>query len=151
MTTITRELPPAHREQAIASLAALLRHYLPGKPVEVTIRQRRSKRTDAQNAALFGCAYKVLREETGHDIDELHQLFCGLYWGWVVVDFMGTKRKRPRRTTTTDESGKRDVIGTAEMADFYAFVQMKSAEFGYEVPDPDPFWRQPPADSNATA
>lgn len=141
MTAIIRELPPAHREQAIASLAALLRHYLPGKPVEVRVRQVRRERSNLQARALWGCAYKALREQTGNDADDLHTYFCGEFFGWREYDLMGQRRKRPVRTTTTDEDGRRDVITTREMADFYEFIQRRSAEVGYDVPDPDPMWR----------
>jgi len=28
-----------------------------------------------------------------------------------------------------------------EALEFYAFIQERAAEYGYDVPDPDPMWR----------
>jgi hypothetical protein len=53
---------------------------------------------------------------------------------------MGAWSKRPVRTTTTNEQGERDVIGKLLMAEFYEFIQRRSAEVGFDVPDPDPLW-----------
>lgn len=138
--TTAREIPAADREQAIASLARLLAQYLPGKPLEVTIRQRRRERSTLQTRALWGCAYRALREQTGNDPEDLHTWACGEYFGWAEYSVMGHRRLRPKRTTTTDEDGNRDVISTTDMADFYAHLQRVAAEAGYDVPDPDPEW-----------
>lgn len=110
---------------------------------EVVIRRHRLKRSDEQNAALWAVAYKTLRDATGNDPEDLHRYFCGEYFGWVEYEVMGARRKRPRRTTTTNEDGHRDLITTLDFADFYNFVQQRSAEtVGVFIPDPDPNWRQ---------
>lgn len=111
------------------------------KEYSVTIGDVKKERSDPQNRALWGCAYKTLRDATGNDPEDLHTYFCGEYFGWVEYDVMGQTRKRPRRTTTKDENGKRDVISTLDLSDFYAFIQQRSAEtVGVYVPDPDPLW-----------
>lgn len=108
---------------------------------QVTIAPVKKERSDAQNRALWGCAYKTLREATGNDPEDLHTYFCGEYFGWTEYEVMGQIRKRPRRTTTKDENGKRDVISTMQLSDFYAFIQQRSAEtVGVYIPDPDPSW-----------
>jgi hypothetical protein len=108
---------------------------------QVTIAPLKKERSDLQNRALWGCAYKALREATGNDPEDLHAYFCGEYFGWVEFDVMGQTRKRPRRSTTKDENGKRDVISTIHLSDFYAFIQQRAAEtVGVYVPDPDPMW-----------
>lgn len=108
---------------------------------QVTIGLVKKERSDLQNRALWGCAYKTLRDATGNDPEDLHTYFCGEYFGWVEYEVMGATRKRPRRSTTKDENGKRDVISTTQLQDFYAFIQQRSAEtVGVFVPDPDPMW-----------
>jgi hypothetical protein len=106
------------------------------KEWKVTVDEYKKERSEPQNNSLFGVAYKAIREATGNDKDTLHNYFCGEYFGWVpVLDRPGTK---PRRTTTTDEDGKRNVLTTTEFMDFYAFVQQKAAEVcGVYVPDPN--------------
>lgn len=132
-------IPPQNRDNAIASAVRFF-HSLPeGKAFEVTVEQVKRKRSDPQNNALWGVAYKTLHEETGNDMDDLHLYFCGEFFGWVERDVMGQTRKVPRRTTTRNEEGKRDVLPWDEFADFYGFIQQRSAEtVGVFVPDPDP-------------
>ena len=143
--TATRTLPAADRAAAIESLSRFLAMCLPGKELTVTVEEYRPARSTKQRSALFGCAYKALMPQMGlsgeREKDQLHEQFCGEYWGWRDVQIMGRTVQRPRRTTTVDEHGKRDVIGVAEQLEFYAFIQRTAAEYGYDVPDPDPAWR----------
>lgn len=111
------------------------------KEFQVTIGPVKKERSDLQNRALWGCAYRTLRDATGNDPDDLHTYFCGEYFGWEEYEVMGATRKRPIRTTTKDSKGHRDVITTIHLSDFYAFIQQRSAEtVGVYVPDPDPEW-----------
>jgi hypothetical protein len=127
--------------RSFTSLMAFLSTLDVTKEFQVSIGPVKKERSDLQNRALWGCAYKTLREATGNDPEDLHTYFCGEYFSWVEYEVMGQKRKRPFRTTTKDENGKRDVISTIHLQDFYAFVQQRSAEtVGVYVPDPDPMW-----------
>ena len=140
MSEITRYLPATNRDHAIASISKLLTDLLPGKLLAVTISQKKRERSTLQNSALWGCAYPALRGQMGADVNDLHEFFCGEYFGWIEYEVMGRKKLKPFRTTTQDDQGKRDVISTVDMADFYAFIQRKAAENGFDVPDPDPDW-----------
>lgn len=123
------------------SLVAYLSALSTDKEVQVTISDVKKERSDLQNRALWGCAYKTLRDATGNDADDLHTYFCGEYFGWTEYEVMGQKRRRPLRTTTKDDRGNRSVITTLQLSDFYAFIQQRSAEtVGVYVPDPDPMW-----------
>lgn len=110
------------------------------KEWQVTIGSVKKERSPQQNKALWGCAYETLRQATGNDKEDLHEYFCGEYFGWDVNEVMRQKKKKPKRTTTTDYDGHRDVISTVHLQDFYAFIQQRSAEQGVFVPDPDPMW-----------
>jgi hypothetical protein len=104
---------------------------------EVTVKKYKRDRSDAQNSALWGLAYKIMAEETGNDPDDLHVYFCGEFFGWREVDVLGKKKVKPRRTTTRDENGKRDVIKTSEFSDFFNTIQRRAAEIGIYIPDPE--------------
>lgn len=118
--------------------------------VKVTIQMDRADRSEDQNEALWGLAYKLLHEMTGNDAEDLHAYFCGEFFGWVEYEVMGQRRKRPRRTTTKDEHGKRDVLDTISFASFFEFIQRRSAETVMVViPDPDKNWRQRMAEGEA--
>lgn len=127
--------------RTFASLMGFLSAIPAYEEFQVTIGPIKKERSDLQNRALWGCAYKTLREATGNDIEDLHTYFCGEFFGWTEYEVMGSKRKRPTRTTTKDADGKRDVITTLQLSEFYQFIQIRSAEtVGVHVPDPDPMW-----------
>lgn len=131
----------ASREDAISRLLEVAMSLPEGRPWRFTWETAKAERTDLQNNALWGVAYKFLRDETGNDPEDLHQYFCGEYFGWVETTVLGRRKLRPRRTTTTDEHGHRDVIARMHFSDFYAFIQQRVAEtLGLVVPDPDPLW-----------
>ncbi|KAF1006762.1 MAG: hypothetical protein GAK28_02438 [Luteibacter sp.] len=127
------------REQVKANVHAFIDRLPAHKSFLVEIKEARKERTPPQNAALWGLAYPRLTEATGYTPDELHHEFCGRFFGWDVVTVFGQQRRRPRRTTTTNEQGEREVLGKRDFAEFYNLVQRIAAEAGIDVPDPDPF------------
>jgi hypothetical protein len=127
-------LPPADRAADIERLTRFLYECTPGKPLRVEVSQHRKRRSDEQNRALWGVAYRVLSDETGNDVNDLHEYFLGEYFGWEVIDVMGQKRRRPVRRSSK--------LNTMEFSDFYAFIQRRAAEFGLYIPDPGEFERE---------
>jgi hypothetical protein len=107
----------------------------------IEVKQYAKPRTLDQNAATFGLAYEVIMEATGlsgeREREKLHHDFCGDFFGWVDRPIIG---RMPRRTTTTGEDGKRDVVDTKTMAALYDHIQRTMLEYGIMVPDPDPNW-----------
>jgi hypothetical protein len=130
----------SNRQRVKDNMLAFIDRLPDDKPWQIDIEPLKKARTNKQNHALFGVAYAELREQTGNDKDDLHEYFCGEYFGWDEYFIMGQKHKRPIRTTTTDHEGKRQVMSAAEFSGFYAFIQRRSAENGYYVSDPDPLW-----------
>ena len=137
-----RLIPADDRDEALASFNRLVLHFLPGRDLVVSVEEAKIERTEKQRASLFGVGYKALMAQMGlsgeRDKQQLHTMFCGEYWGWRDVGML----RRPVRTTTTDEHGKRDVISISDQLALYAWIQKRAAEYGYDVPDPDPMWRQ---------
>lgn len=125
------------RGQVLANVHAFIDRLPVRKSWRIEIREARKERTLDQNAALFGVAYAALVDATGYTPEELHHEFCGRFFGWTQYTMFGETRQRPRRTTTTNERGDRDVIDTRTMADFYDMVQRIGAEAGIDVPSPD--------------
>lgn len=103
------------------------------KPWRITIAQHRETRSDLQNRALWGVAYRAIADATGHDPDDLHDFFLGEFFGWEVVEIFGQKKRIPKRRSSKLE--------TTEFAEFFDFIQRRAAEGGVYVPDPDPNWR----------
>lgn len=129
----------AERSTVLANATRFIAGLAGNKSWKVEIKEARKSRTLDQNAALWAVAYPPLREATGHSVEDLHEYFCGEYFGWSEYKVMGNPRSRPIRTTTTGEDGKRDLIDTRTFNDFYANVQRIAAGMGVIVPDPDPF------------
>ena len=47
---------------------------LEGKHVEVTVRKQRSQRSLSQNNYYFGVVVKILSDETGYELEEMHDI-----------------------------------------------------------------------------
>jgi hypothetical protein len=112
------------------------------KAWKIDITEYRKSRTNDQNEAVFGHAYKILSAETGYTLDELHEAMCKRFFGTVEREVFGQTVSRPYRTTTTGPDGKRDVIPWDVFSDFYAMVEQVAADAGIFIPEPDKFWRE---------
>jgi len=142
VSTYVLEPTNKHRASILENLKRFLDSLDPAKPWEITIERFAKERTIAQNKALFGLAYPLLREATGFDVGVMHNQFCKKFFGAVVVRGPMGNESLPRRTTTTDENGKRDVIPWDEFQKFFEMVQRYGSEASVFIPDPDPFWRE---------
>lgn len=125
----TIQVPAANREGAAKRVHDFVLAALPGKVLDVTVKERKRKRSDPQNRALWGVAYATLKRETGNDPEDLHEFFLGEHFGWEVYDVLGQKKRRPRRRSSN--------LSKVEFAEFYAFIQQRAAECGFYVPDPN--------------
>ena len=136
--------PEQRREFVESRILPFLLIAHPGKRLKLSADAEKPPRSDLQNRALWGVAYPPIMEAMGlrgeADREEIHEYFCGEYWGWIEYEILGKRKQRPRRTTTKNELGQRDVIGKLLMAEFYNFIQQRAAENGIYVPDPDPMW-----------
>lgn len=100
------------------------------------------ERTDPQNKALWGVAYPALQKATGQPANDWHEYMLGEWFGWIEYTLFGKRKVRPARTTTIDHEGRPNKLSTAEFAEFYDFIQLRAAQNGVYVPDPDPLWRE---------
>lgn len=118
---------------------------------KVVIEPVQIERTLQQNRYLNGIAYKMIGEVTGYERAEIHEYFLGLFFGWRQKK-VPRKPSNPRglesvpvRTTTTDETGKRQVLSTEDFWKYVEFLQRFAAErLHLVIPDPDPSLRTTP-------
>lgn len=131
------------RELVRANLHAFIDRLPDTKSWQVIIEQYHKPSTAKQRRSLFGVAYKAIMEATGlrgsRDKERLHENMCGEFFGWKDAPMVG---RVPVRTTTTNERGEREKITTLVALEMYAHIQHLAAEYGVDVPDPDPLWRE---------
>lgn len=95
------------------------------------VKPYKKPRTLGMNAYHFSQVITPLANYIGESPEETHRNLCGLYWGWVEKDLGGgLVLRKPRRTTTTNEHGERDVVPWEVMSDFIEFCKAKAAEIG---------------------
>jgi hypothetical protein len=115
----------------------------------VSIEQVKSSRSTEANAYYWGVVVSAISERTGYEPEEVHEYICGSHWGWKDKRVPKTPRNPlgvesvPLRTTTTNEHGKRAVLGKMAFWEFVEFARRFAAEkLGLVVPDPDPAYRE---------
>jgi hypothetical protein len=96
---------------------------------KVTITRYRRQRSDNQNRYLWGVAYKALKDATGQPAEDWHDYMLGEHFGWEEYDLFGKKKIRPRNRSSK--------LTTMEFMDFVNFIQMRAAEHGIYIPDPN--------------
>lgn len=142
MSTFILHAKDKSRSQVLANCLSFISQLPDYAPFEVTIERHTKDYTHKQRRSIFGPAYKALMEHAGLQGDEdkrqLHTFMCGEFFGWRETDF----GRKPQRTTTKDEFGKKNPISIENALEFYAFLQRRGAEVSCYVPDPDPFWRE---------
>lgn len=131
------ESPLRHGER-LERIAAYLARLDASKPWQLVVGPWKKERTLRQNNAMFGVAYKTLGDFMGHTEVELHDVMLRLYFGEVHSEVMGVRTVKPKRTTTTNEAGERDVLSRDDMSRFYNFIVQKAAEIGCYIEDPNP-------------
>lgn len=100
-------------------------------PLDVKAEPWREPRKLTANAALWAYVYGPLVEVAGFTPEDWHDFYCQAYFGAVRhTKIDGSEESRPRRTTTKDEQGKRDVLKGKEFNDFLMFVEADCAKRG---------------------
>ena len=111
--------------------------------------EAKSERSLNQNAYYWGCVVAMISDATGYESIEVHEYLCGTLWGWKDKKVPKTPRNLegiesvPIRTTTTDENGRRAVLGKMKFEEFIEFARRLAAQkLNLVIPDPDKFWRE---------
>ncbi len=114
----------------------------------VSVEEGKCERSTKQNNYLFGVAYQLISAQTGYEKYDIHENLLGKHFGTKLKRVPKSPLNReglrevPVRTTTTDENGRRSVLGKAPFAEYVEFVQRFAAEnMGVIIPDPDPEYR----------
>lgn len=126
-----------NRPRVLANATAFLAQLSDAQSWRIEVKQYRRPRSCEANAYYFGCVLPTIVRELGHTSDDWHEMFCGEYFGWRHVEIGARSISRPIRTTTTDESGRRDVLDTQRFWQFAGFAIQQAAAAGVYVPGPN--------------
>lgn len=118
------------RFQVVDRFIRQLRALDPEKAWEVTVAEKKRRRSEQQNRYLWGVCYaELLKALPGWNAEDVHEYMLGEHFGWETLEGMGRKRLRPLRRSSK--------LNKQEFADFVAFIQQKAAEHGVFIPDPE--------------
>ena len=108
-------------------------------PLSVECKPWRKSRSNDQNALLWAM-YAPIAEHMGFDRDDLHEWFCGKFFGWKDVRVPRSPRNPdgfasvPVRTTTRNADGRREVLDAKTFGLFVDMVDRIAAQAGIYIP-----------------
>lgn len=111
--------------------------------IEIEVKRHQKKRTPEAQGYLWGVCYPLMSDASGYEKEEIHYAMCCKFFGVKVVEIMGQKFERPIRTTSTNEDGEAEWLGSSDFADFTDFVIREAADW-YDVAIPPPTPKEVP-------
>lgn len=96
----------------------------PGRKIEISVREYKSKRSLAQNRYYFGVVVKLLGEHCGYDAEEMHETLAMRFLR--IEDCPVTGAPRRKRTPK---------FNTQEFSDYVDACVRLGAELGVVIPD----------------
>ena len=112
--------------------AAFLEHlksYGPEDRLVVTVAKQTKPRSDEQRGYYFGVVLKVIAHETGHSVEEVHEVMKRKYLPRRIVPFNG--KEYPLPGSTTD-------LSKMEFSEYMTKCIAEAGELGIVIPAPEP-------------
>jgi len=127
---IARGTPP---DQIAASISTMVSRLDPAQSWQISIEAFKPKRSDQQNAFLWGVVYPSILEGGGESLrgwttTDLHEYFLIEAFGSEVIEGFGRKRHKPIRRSSK--------LTKQEFSDYLALIEAKCAELGIHIPEP---------------
>lgn len=99
-----------------------------GKEIELVVRAKKSKRSTQQNKYLWSCVYKLISDEVGYTMDEIHSLCKSMF----LKQHLDVKEKRYVVVGSTTG------LNTADFTNYIEKIKDWSAqELNINIPDAD--------------
>jgi hypothetical protein len=98
---------------------------LKGKRVRVTVKRANTSRTHEQNSWYWGVMLRTAADETGNDLNDIHERLKQLHLEPEVRDILGGKQVK--YTTTT--------LSVGEMSAYLEKCRATLAQFGVQIPE----------------
>lgn len=128
---IAKGTPPDQIANAIANMVSRLD---PAQSWQISIEAFKPKRSDQQNAFLWGVVYPSILEGGGESLrgwttTDLHEYFLIEAFGSEVIEGFGRKRHKPLRRSSK--------LTKQEFSDYLAIIEARCAEMGIHIPEPN--------------
>ncbi len=120
-------------EQIAAAVSVLVRELDPAISWQVSIEAFKPKRTEQQNAFLWGVVYPSILEGGGEMLrgwtkQDLHEYFLIETFGSEIIEGFGRKRHKPLKRSSK--------MTKQEFRDFIDLIEVRCAEMGIHIPEP---------------
>src|SRR5689334_17915261 len=112
------------RKDRVRRLAQYLDSLPESKSYEVTVKEKRDTRTEAQNDYLWGCVYPTILKKGGEALagwtdEDLHDYYLGEHFGWRRVVMNGQVQFKPKRRSRK--------LNTKEFPEHWEFIHRRAA------------------------
>lgn len=120
------------REQVFERVLKLFSRLPSDKAYRIEVSQHRPRRSNSQNAYLWGFVYPEILKLGGDTLggweaEDLHEYLLGEHFGWERVEAFNRTRMRPIRRSAK--------LNKQEFTDFIEFIKRRMAGHGIVVPD----------------
>ncbi len=120
-------------DQIASAISVMVRWLDPGKSWKVTLEEFKPRRSDSQNAFLWGVVYPSILEGGGEALagwqkDDLHEFMLGEHFGWETLTLGGKTVHKPVRRSSR--------LSKQDFSDYLEFLSRRAAELGIVIPEP---------------
>jgi hypothetical protein len=120
-------------DQIATAISVMVRWLDPGKSWKVTLEEFKPRRSDSQNAFLWGVVYPSILEGGGEALagwqkDDLHEFMLGEHFGWETLSLGGRTVHKPVRRSSR--------LNKQDFSDYLEFLSRRAAELGIVIPEP---------------
>jgi hypothetical protein len=120
-------------DQIASAISVMVRWLDQTKSWKVTLEEFKPRRSDMQNAFLWGVVYPSILEGGGEALagwqkDDLHEFMLGEHFGWETLTLCGKTVHKPVRRSSR--------LNKQDFSDYLEFLSRRAAELGIVIPEP---------------
>lgn len=115
----------------LAYRAFLQKHV--GKRVYLVIKPVTKTRTTNQNSYYWGGVLTPISDHTGYSVEDLHELFKGMFIGRQEITWRGVKHKIPPSSKIKD---------TKEFGEYIDKITVEATDLGVKILTPEEYYEQ---------
>jgi hypothetical protein len=120
-------------DQIASAISVMVRWLDQTKSWKVTLEEFKPRRSDMQNAFLWGVVYPSILEGGGEALagwqkDDLHEFMLGEHFGWETLTLGGKTVHKPVRRSSR--------LNKQDFSDYLEFLSRRAAELGIVIPEP---------------